>query len=130
MKLGFVLVALTVSALVGSQSLAADLNPAHIGASCAPGDAGVWHFVNNQTATNAPPGTLTANFGDVGIVGPVAPSTVNKKTQHFDIVGPSGPLLSASTNLAGNLVLSDLTCPTPTPTPTPGPTPTPAPTTS
>jgi hypothetical protein len=77
------------------------------GQSC--GDfTGTWHFVNNQTG-GAGAGVLTATFLDAGVIVHGA-DTVNANNQHFTIVGPSGPLLGASTNLAGRLVLSDLTC--------------------
>jgi hypothetical protein len=87
---------------------AANINPAHVGSACESGQVGTWHFVNNQTG-GAGAGVLTATFLDAGVIVHGA-DTVNANNQHFTIVGPSGPLLGASTNLAGRLVLSDLTC--------------------
>ena len=85
---------------------AADLHFDHVGSSC--GDAqGTWHFVNNQTATDAPAGTLTATFSS-GVVVAVA-DKVNKHTQHWTIQA-AGTLLGASTDLDGKLVLSDFSC--------------------
>ncbi|MDH4022887.1 MAG: hypothetical protein OEW88_01945 [Gammaproteobacteria bacterium] len=68
---------------------------------------GEWHFVNNQTGTRIP-GTLTASWssGDSCTVGP---SKVNQSTQHF-YCSARGELLSASSTLAGRLVLSDFSC--------------------
>jgi hypothetical protein len=100
-------VSAAVVALVGvsSPAIAAELQNGS-GQSC--GDAiGQWHFVNNQTG-GAGPGTLTASFSD-GTSWTVGPTKVNKNVQHFDVES-AGTLVSASTNLAGRLVLSDFTC--------------------
>ncbi len=92
--------------MVSSPAIAAELSNGE-GQSC--GDTvGVWHFVNNQTGTNAAPGTLTAKFSD-GTTWTVQPSKVNRSVQHF-IVESAGTLLSAKTNLPGRLVLSDYSC--------------------
>jgi hypothetical protein len=85
---------------------AADLHFDHVGSSC-DGALGTWHFVNNQTATNAAAGTLTATFSS-GVVVAVA-DKVNRRTQHWTIEA-AGTLLGASTNLDGKLVLSDFSC--------------------
>ena len=63
----------------------------------------------------APAGTLIATWssGDTCTVGA---SKVLGNTQHFNCVA-SGTLLSASTNLAGRLVLSDFSCDTKEPPP-------------
>ena len=91
--------------MVSSPAVAATLSNGS-GQSC--GDAmGVWHFVNNQTG-GAAAGTLTATFSD-GSVWVVGPSAVNQNVQHF-YVESTGTLVSASTTLAGRLVLSDYTC--------------------
>jgi len=75
------------------------------GQSC--GDSvGTWHFVNNQTG-GAAPGQLTATIG--GVTQTVAPSAVNKNTQHFIVIS-AGALEDAFTNLPGKLVLSDFSC--------------------
>lgn len=93
-------------ALVGisSPAFAADLSNAN-GQTC--DGVGVWHFVNNQTG-GASAGLLTATFSD-GTVWNVAPYSVLRNTQHFQVES-SGTLLSASTTLPGRLVLSDFTC--------------------
>ena len=101
------LVAAAAVALVGvsTPAVAAELSNGH-GQTCE--HVGVWHFVNNQTG-GAAPGMLTATFSD-GSVWSVAPSKVNKSTQHF-YVESAGRLLTASTgSLPGRLVLSDYTC--------------------
>jgi len=115
-------VALTVAAPMGS-ALAASLNPSQIGSACPAGTTGTWHFVNNQT-NGAAAGLLTAVFADAAdacVVGPVTP--IHRNNQHFYCTGVGGPLSRASTNLPGNLVLSDLTCTTAPPPPPPPPPP-------
>ena len=107
LTISLALVALAVGALIAVQALAADLHTPHVGSFCEAGP-GEWHFVNNQ-ARGAAQGTLTAVFDDVGEIQVMA-GKVNSSTQHFYISGPVGPLLSASTNLPGRLVLSDLEC--------------------
>lgn len=90
---------------ISSPAVAATLENGN-GQSC--GDAiGVWHFVNNQTG-GAAAGTLNATFSD-GSVWNVAPTAVNKNTQHFHVES-TGTLVSATTTLPGRLVLSDFTC--------------------
>lgn len=113
----FLIVGLAV-ALVAGAAQAADLNPSQIGTSCPEGTVGTWHFVNNQTG-GAGAGTLTAAFSDTdGCV--VGATTVLANTQHFFCVGEGATLLSASTNLPGRLVLSQLTCGTKEPPPCEG----------
>lgn len=78
------------------------------------GDSGAWyHFVLNQVSPDYAPGiTVTANFAISGSSGPVGPTAINKKVQHFDIFG-QGELLSASSSAGGtnaNLVLSGVAC--------------------
>ena len=104
---------------------AADLNPGNIGATCN-GDA-IWHFVNNQTGTTTP-GTLTVTFSCGTITG-VPPTKINPNGVQQFLVATTGncTLVTASTNLPGNLVLSDLTCAAATPTPSPTATGTPTP---
>src|SRR5512139_3464627 len=121
------LTSLIMAIAFSSLALAASINPSQIGSFCAPGQTGVWHFVNNQTG-GAAAGLLTATFADAGTK-LAAPDKVLGSTQHFYITGPAGPLQSASTDLPGKLVLSDLTCTgggtetkTPDPSKTPDPT--------
>ena len=86
-------------------ALAADLNPAHVGTT-GTGEC-TWHFVNNQTGAGAAAGTLTALF-DGADTCTTGPTTVLNRTQHFHCeTSGVAELLGASTNLAGNLVLSD-----------------------
>jgi hypothetical protein len=115
----WVAVIATVIGAAGTIVLAADLNPSQVGAACGVGETGTWHFVNNQTR-GAAAGTLTATFTDAGVVVEGA-TTVNRNNQHFFVVGPAGPLLGASTDLQGRLVLSDLDCEDKKPPPPPPP---------
>ena len=105
---------------------AADLNPGQVGAFSCNG-TGIWHFVNNQTGTTTP-GLLTVTFS-CGTFSNVAPSKVNSNGVQQFLVTTHGncTLEGASTNLPGNLVLSDLTCAAATPTPSPTATGTPTP---
>lgn len=91
---------------IATPVVAADLSNGS-GQSCPEGSVGTYHFVNNQTG-GAAAGTLTATFSD-GTVWVVGASQVNRNTQHF-IVESEGALVSASTDLAGRLVLSDFSC--------------------
>jgi hypothetical protein len=115
----------------------ATLNPSHIGTTC--NGNGTWHFVNNQTEGATSAGTLTVSFS-CGTA-EVRATVVNRNLQQFFVVTSGNcTLLGATSNLPGNIQLSDLNCtaatptptptatPTPTPTPTPNPTPTPTPT--
>jgi hypothetical protein len=106
------LVLTAVVALGGGTLMAATIKNLS-GQSCG-ADSGTWHFVNNQTG-GAAAGTLTATWssGDSCSVGA---SKVLGSTQHFYCTG-SGTLTSASTNLPGNLVLSDFSCETKEPPP-------------
>jgi hypothetical protein len=95
--------ALAASAGVASAATIENLS----GQSC--GDlTGTWHFINNQTGGTTTAGTLTATWSG-GQSCTVLASSVNKNTQHFFCTA-SGTLESASTNLPGRLVLSDVTC--------------------
>ncbi|TDD98945.1 hypothetical protein [Jiangella asiatica] len=94
------------SVAIATPVVAADLSNGS-GQSCPEGSVGTYHFVNNQTG-GASAGTLTATFSD-GTVWVVGPSAVNRNTQHF-LVESEGALVSASTDLAGRLVLSDFSC--------------------
>jgi hypothetical protein len=102
-KRNWILAAAIAVALSGGVALAADLSNGS-GQSC--DGVGAWHFVNNQTG-GAAAGVLTATIG--GVTYTVGASAVNNNTQHFNITA-SGTLQSASTNLPGRLVLSDLSC--------------------
>jgi hypothetical protein len=75
---------------------------------CGDGFVGTFHFVNNQTGKNAPPGLLTVIFTD-GTQAGVPPDKVNQSVQQWDVQS-QGTLVDASTTLPGNLVLSDFTC--------------------
>jgi hypothetical protein len=98
-----ILAAVTIGAATLMAASIENLN----GQSC--GDAlGSWHFVNNQTGGTQTPGTLIAVFGTGTCT--VTANKVLANTQHFDCVGFGGDLISASTNLAGRLVLSDFSC--------------------
>jgi hypothetical protein len=72
----------------------------------------LWHFVNNQTGGQQTPGTITAIFTKAGQTSYVVSSgKVNQNMQHFYVTTEVGAtLVSASTNLAGRLVLSDFSC--------------------
>ena len=103
--LALVLFASLVFAAPAHPVLAADLSNGS-GQSC--GDfIGTWHFVNNQTG-GAPAGELYVSFSS-GDQGPIAPSKITSKNQHF-YVSATGTLIGAFTNLPGRLVLSDFTC--------------------
>jgi len=104
-----------------TRARAADLNPGNLGATC--NGTGTWHFVNNQTGTTTP-GTLNAAFS-CGSEGPVGPFKINPNGNQQFFVETSGEctLTGATTNLPGNLVLSDFVCAAATPTPTPTATP-------
>lgn len=99
--------AVTVLVGISSPAIAAELENGS-GQTCAPGAAGTWHFVNNQT-DGAAAGVLNATFSDGTVYVGVAPTAVNKNVQHFN-VSAGGTLVSASTNLPGRLVLSDFDC--------------------
>ena len=102
------IVALAMSlALAGSTAFAAELANGS-GQSCGD-DPGTWHFVNNQTDQTTFQGTLTAEFSSGGPYIVLA-TKVLRNVQHFFVVGPSGMLLDAYTNLPGRLVLSDFSC--------------------
>jgi hypothetical protein len=95
---------------------AADLQGSFVGAGCAGGGSGVWHFVNPQTGGGS--STLDVSFTTGDVLG-VAPSKVNKSvTQYY--VTHDGFLQSAHTSLGGKIVVSDLTCESVPPPPPPG----------
>jgi len=90
-------------------AVAADLHGPHVGTECADGFASL-HFVNNQTNQTEWTGTITVDF-NVGPQVVQAADKVNRNVQHFWVFNPSGTeLTGASTDLPGNLVLSDYTC--------------------
>jgi hypothetical protein len=92
---------------VSGAALAATLNPAHIGSTC--DGSGLWHFVNNQTGGGA--GTLTLDFNDGCDVVSVVRTKVLTSVNQWDVTTSGDCTLEgASTNLLGNLVLSDLFC--------------------
>jgi hypothetical protein len=107
MRKYFCLAVLVAALAVPAAALAANLHEAHVGTACPAGDVGTYHFVNNQTATNAAPGTLTVTFN--GVTTTHSPYMVLRTVQHFS-VSSTGTLTAASTNLDGNLVLSDFSC--------------------
>jgi len=76
-------------------------------------DGAFYYFVNNQTLQNekAPNGgTLTAII-DGNPVGGYPAIIFNQYNQHFEVFVAAGSTLTdASTNLAGKLVLSHVTC--------------------
>ena len=92
-----------------------------LGAACPQGGTGdsaggAWyHFVLNQVSPDFLAGvTVTATFSVSGQHAPVAPTAVQKKTQHFDIFG-IGQLTGAfttpsNTGADSNLVLSGVVC--------------------
>lgn len=95
-----------VAALGISGAVSAAVLSNFSGQSC--GDfTGTWHFVNNQTGGNQTPGTLTVCF--TSGCQTVTATTVLQNTQHFFVIA-TGTLISASTDLAGRLVLSDFSC--------------------
>ena len=103
----------------------ATLNPSQIGTTC--NGNGIWHFVNNQTQGATSAGTLTVSFSCGNFM--VTATTINKNVQQFFVLtSGSCTLLGASSNLPGNIQLSDLNCTAATPTPSPTPTPTATPT--
>ncbi len=98
--------ALAFTASMTMPAIAADLSNGS-GQSCAEGQTGVWHFVNNQTRGEGP-GTITVVFDNAVIV--QGATKVNRSNQHFTFEHVGGTLVDASTNLPGRLVLSDFTC--------------------
>lgn len=98
--------ALAFTASMTMPAIAADLSNGN-GQSCAEGQTGVWHFVNNQTG-GAAPGTIVVLFDNAVIV--QGATAVNRNNQHFTFEHLGGTLVDASTNLPGRLVLSDFTC--------------------
>jgi hypothetical protein len=105
------MVLLAVVALAGGSLMAANISNLS-GQSCGTG-SGDWHFINNQTGGTQVPGTLTATFlqadGTTVTCTAIADPVLNN-TQHFNCIGFSGTLTSASTDLNGRLVLSDFSC--------------------
>jgi hypothetical protein len=119
----FALVAVAVA--VPQARAQATLNPSQIGTAC--NGNGTWHFINNQTQGATSAGTLTVTFSCGTVM--VTATKVNRNLQQFFVVtSDSCTLLGASSNLPGNIQLSDLNCTAATPTPSPTPTPTPTPT--
>lgn len=108
MKKRFLAVPLAAMAVIGV-GYAADLHPAHVGASCPSGFVGNYHFVNPQTAGTTWAGTLTAVWNSGNSCTATA-YKVNLNNQHFRCTDMSGALDGAFTDLPGKLVLSDFTC--------------------
>jgi hypothetical protein len=107
MRKYFGLAVLVVALAVPAVALAATLQPSQIGSGCATGQVGTYHFVNNQTE-GATAGLLSVTFDGVTTSG-IQPYMVLRSVQHFS-VSSRGTLEAASTNLPGNLVLSDFSC--------------------
>jgi hypothetical protein len=101
----FVLVGLVAAFAIPATALAVDLNPSHVGTTCA--DGGEFHFVANQTGGGS--GTLSGEFSGSGTFGPLTPDKVNGGTNHWFVDG-TGELLSATATVGGGLVLSDFEC--------------------
>jgi hypothetical protein len=106
MRKYFGLAVLVVALAVPAVALAATLQPSQIGSGCATGP-GTYHFVNNQTE-GAAAGLLSVTFDGV-TTSDITPYMVLRSVQHFS-VSSRGTLEAASTNLPGNLVLSDFSC--------------------
>jgi len=86
---------------------AADLSNGN-GQACGEDQAGVWHFVNNQTG-GAAQGQIWVTF-DTGTVTKLA-DKVLANTQHFTFMTSGAvTLVDAETNLPGRLQLSDFSC--------------------
>jgi hypothetical protein len=79
---------------------------------------GQWHFVNNQDGGVQTPATLHVVFSNPSSTQDVVADHVLQKVQQWDVTA-AGTLVSASTGLAGNLVLSDFSCGSPPPPPPP-----------
>jgi hypothetical protein len=114
MRRSLLLLGLIVAIVFPAAALAATLNTSKFGDLIEEGDkcaSGAWyHFVNNQTATNAPPGTITTTFTSEQFpANAVGPTAVNRHVQHF-YVWSQGTLTGASTTLGGKLVLSHIVC--------------------
>jgi hypothetical protein len=112
MRKFFALGALLLALAIPAVAYAATLDTSKFGdliGQCSGGTA-TYHFVNNQLGNpGVPDGTLTYSFSGHPANQTTGPSMNNGPTQHF-LVTSSGTLLSASTNLGGKLVLSDVTC--------------------
>lgn len=92
-----------------------------LGAACPTGGTGAstggawYHFVLNQVSPDYLSGvTLSATFAGSGVSGPIGPTAINKKVQHFDIFG-IGKITAASTGgvdpgSSANLVISGSDC--------------------
>jgi hypothetical protein len=107
----FALGALLLALAIPAVAYAATLNTSKFGdliGQCGGGTA-TYHFVNNQLGGGVADGTLTYSFSGNPANQTTGPSMNNGPTQHF-LVTSTGTLLSASTNLGGKLVLSDVTC--------------------
>ena len=111
----FIMLLGLVFAVSASPVMAADLANFE-NQSC--GDAtGDWHFVLNNIPGGYGLGTLTAAFTEEPFtckdVGNYPGKTKDKSMQHFYCKGFPGALQSASTDIPGNLRLSDWTCSAP-----------------
>lgn len=108
-RLSTLILAFGLTMALSIPAVAADLHGPHVGTECVDGFASL-HFVNNQTDGANWTGTITVDFID-GLQVVQASDQVNRNMQHFRVFNPSGTVLAgASTNLPGNLVLSDYTC--------------------
>jgi len=108
MRKYFVGALVVVALAIPTAAWSVNLHTPHLGSGCSTGFVGTFHFVNNQTGGTQTPGTLDAVIG--GTHYQVLAYKVNQNVQHFLIEDAEGSIASASTNLAGKLVLSDLTC--------------------
>jgi hypothetical protein len=106
MAVGALVLALAIPAVAFAATLDTSKFGGLIG-QCGGGTA-TYHFVNNQLGSGMPDGTLTFSFTG-GLSSSTGPSMNNGPTQHF-LVTSGGTLSSASTNLPGKLVLSDVSC--------------------
>jgi hypothetical protein len=110
MRKFFAFGALVLALAIPAVAYAATLDTSKFGGligQCGGGTA-TYHFVNNQLGGGVGNGTLSFSFAG-GLTGTTGPSMNNGPTQHF-LVTSNGTLTSASTNLGGKLVLSDVSC--------------------
>src|SRR5262245_55029348 len=130
MRRFIVLMAVVAGLVVPAAALAVTLDTSKFGDLIAKGEkcptggsgastGGAWyHFVLNQVSPDYAPGiTVTATFSVSGSSGPIGPTAVNKKTQHFDIFGigtllggVDSPFTTGATGPNANLVLSGVAC--------------------
>jgi hypothetical protein len=89
--------------------LAVDLHNGQ-GSACAAGQAGVWHFINNQNP-GVPAGIIQVQFS-TGTVSKAADKVTPGGVHHWTfLTSGATTLIGASSNLPnGNLNLSDFSC--------------------